>query len=98
MSNLKIFCITINDDHFDKLKQLDYLPVGLGQELKMRIFRDNNGENITNKNPFYGEYTFHYWLWKNKIIDKEKNWIGFCQYRKHWISKKNIKSLIQSLN
>ena len=90
MSNLKIFCITINDDHFDKLKQLDYLPVGLGQGIKNEgFFRDNNGENITNKNPFYGEYTFHYWLWKNKIIDKEKNWIGFCQYRKHWISKRN---------
>ena len=94
MSNLKIFCITINDDHFDKLKQLDYLPVGLGQGIKNEgFFRDNNGENITNKNPFYGEYTFHYWLWKNKIIDKEKNWIGFCQYRKHWISKRNSQDL-----
>ena len=38
MSNLKIFCITINDDHFDKLKQLDYLPVGLGQRIKNEDF------------------------------------------------------------
>tara|TARA_B100001057_G_C22593311_1_gene849906 strand:+ start:78 stop:893 length:816 start_codon:yes stop_codon:yes gene_type:complete len=94
MSNLKIFCITINDDHFDKLKQLNYLPVGLGKGIKNdRFFRDNNGENIANKNSFYGEYTFHYWLWKNKIIEKEKNWIGFCQYRKHWISKRNSQEL-----
>ena len=25
--------------------------------------------------------------------EKEKNWIGFCQYRKHWISKRNSQEL-----
>ena len=24
-------------------------------------------------------------MWKNKIIENEKNWIGFCQYRKFWV-------------
>ena len=25
---------------------------------------DRTGQNISNKNSFYGEYTFHYWLEK----------------------------------
>ena len=30
------------------------------------------------KKSFYGEYTFHYWLWKNKIKSLENDWIGFA--------------------
>jgi len=41
--------------------------------------KGNNGENISEKNEFYGEYTFHYWFWKNHINKIEDNsWIGFC--------------------
>ena len=91
MSNLKMFCITLEDKHFEKIKYLNYLPVGLGENITVKGFiRDNTDHNISNKNSFYGEYTFHYWLWKNKILEKEKNWIGFCQYRKYWINKKDI--------
>ena len=45
---------------------------------------DKSKNNISDKNPFYGEYTFHYNLWKNNIDRTENNWIGFCQYRKFW--------------
>ena len=51
--------------------------------------KDNIGENIS-QNPYYGEYTFHYWFWKNyinKIDDNE--WVGFCAYRRFWSSDKN---------
>ena len=35
-------------------------------------------KNISEKNPNFGEYTFHYNLWKNNIIEKDYNeWIGF---------------------
>ena len=50
--------------------------------------RDNSGKNISEKNAFYGEYTFHYWLWKNeldKMLDNE--WVGFCAYRRFWSNK-----------
>jgi len=53
---------------------------------------EKNGTNICYKNPYYGELTFHYWFWKNKIdqID-DGTWIGFCAYRRFWLnSKKNI--------
>ena len=89
MNNIKMYCITVNNDHSEKIKSLNYLPVGLGENIKSNNFlRDNLGEHISHKNPFYGEYTFHYWLWKNKFLKNEKKWIGFCQYRKHWVSEK----------
>ena len=86
-----MFCITLENNHCKKIEELGYIPVGLGNKIKSNKFlRDNTKVNISEKNSFYGEYTFHYWLWKNKIIDQEKNWIGFCQYRKYWAQEKKI--------
>ena len=93
---MKMFCITINNSHFDKIKELGYIPVGLGKNISNSGFlRDNTQNNISEKNPFYGEYTFHYWLWKNKKINQYNGWVGFCQYRKFWVKdlkNKNYKS------
>ena len=72
-----MFCITTQDEHYNKIKNLDYIPVGLGKNINSKYFlRDNTFENISEKNSYYGEYTFHYWLWKNEIQNLE-NWIGF---------------------
>ena len=96
---MKMFCLTIFNDHFDKIKKLGYLPVGLGENIKSNEFiNDKTKINISKKNPFYGEYTFHYWLWKNDILSPKDEWIGFCQYRKYWSflnDNKNIKTLEQ---
>ena len=68
-----------------KLKTLVIYRSVLAKNIKSKQFlNDNTGENISLKNPFYGEYTFHYWLWKNKINNLSNEWIGFCQYRKYW--------------
>lgn len=84
-----MYCITLNDDHYDKIKTLGYIPVGLGKDITTKEFlTDNTGKNITTKNPHYGEYTFHYWIWKNKLNHLTNNWIGFCQYRKYWSIEK----------
>lgn len=86
MTNLKIFCICIHDKLLDKIKRLSYIPVGLGSDkFSNEWIRDDSGTNISFKNKFYGELTFHYWLWKNKL-DKmtEDKWIGFCGYRRFW--------------
>ena len=83
---MKMYCLTIYSDHYEKIKSLNYTPVGLGNELFSTKFEsDKKGKNISNKNPFYGEYSFHYWIWKNKIDEINLNeWVGFCQYRKFW--------------
>ena len=86
---LSMFCITLNPSHLNIIKKLNYLPVGLGKnEFTSEWFKDVSGDNITHKNPFYGEYTFHYWLWKNNLKNIGDGWIGFCQYRKFWTKNK----------
>ncbi len=87
---MRMYCITVNEGHYDKIRKLGYIPVGLGNKIKSKKFlNDREGKNIAKKNPYFGEYTFHYWLWKNKINKNSTNsWIGFCQYRKFWALKK----------
>ena len=94
MNKLKMYCICIHDRYYKIIKKLGYIPVGLGKEILLEGWlRDNKGENISKKNEFYGEYTFHYWFWKNKIDQIENGtWIGFCAYRRFWLNNKKIVS------
>ena len=89
-----MYSLCLYPRHYSKIKDLNYIPVGLGKnEFDKRWLRDNSGENISSKNPFYGEYTFHYWLWKNYIHKiKDDNWIGFCGYQYFWNQKKDGKN------
>ncbi len=92
-----MYCICINNEILPKVKKLNYIPVGLGDDdFNDEWIRDNSGDHISEKNKYYGEYTFHYWLWKNgiKIIDKN-DWIGFCAYRRFWLNQNDnqIKNL-----
>jgi len=85
MKNLKMFCISLEPNHFEYIKKLGYTPVGLGEKnFKDGWFTDKSGKSIFNKNKYYGEYTFHYWIWKNYMDKIEDGWTGFCQYRKFW--------------
>ena len=72
-----------------KIRSLGYTPVGLGKNnFSSDWLRDNTGDNISSKNSSYGELTFHYWLWKNKLEELNDNeWIGFCAYRRFWGQK-----------
>ena len=88
MKNLKMYCISLEPNHLSFIQNLGYIPVGLSQKnFSVDWMRDNTGDNISNKNKFYGEYTFHYWIWKNYMEKLDNNWIGFCQYRKFWTTK-----------
>ena len=89
-----MYCICINDRYYNIIKKLGYIPVGLGKEILLEGWlRDDKGDNISEKNEFYGEYTFHYWFWKNKIDQIEnETWIGFCAYRRFWLNNKKIVS------
>ena len=88
MKNISFYCLSLNPSHEKFIKELSYIPVGLGE----KIFSDNwlsdkNGENISYKNKFYGEYTFHYWLWKNHLHKLKSEWVGFFQYRKFFVKE-----------
>jgi len=87
MSNLKIYCLSLNPLHLNLIKDLGYCPAGLGKRnYSKEWLTEESGENITLKNQYYAELSFHYWLWKNNKINFN-GWIGFCGYRKFW--KKN---------
>lgn len=43
-------------------------------------FHDDEGENISDRNPRYCELTTQYWAWKNVDAD----YYGFCHYRRYF--------------
>ncbi len=60
-----------------------YLPVQAGATGKASIEgfqRDDEGDNISAKNPYYCELTALYWAWKNADDDH----IGLVHYRRHF--------------
>ena len=90
-----MFCLTLNPQHLNLIENLEYIPVGLGDSnFNNKFMQDKIGKNISFKNSFYGEYTFHYWLWNNYLDEIDTEWVGFCQYRKFFIKKElNEKNL-----
>ena len=88
MKNASIFCLTLNAEHKNLIEDLSYIPVILGDNQNYDgCFSDKKGINISKKNPYYGEYTFHYWIWKNYLNEIKTEWVGFCQYRKFFSEK-----------
>ena len=68
MVSFRIYCISIFDEIFEKIKNIHCLPVGLGNNISNpNWLRDNTLKNISNKNKNYGELTFYYWFWKNEL-------------------------------
>ena len=93
MDNLKIYCMCLEDNYLDAVRKLNYIPVGLkNKNFSKGWLLDSTLQNISEKNPFYGEYTFYYWYWKNLLKEKkEKDWIGFCSYRELWGEHKAVR-------
>ena len=98
MINAKIYCLCLENSLLSKVKSINYIPVGLGSgKFSEEWLRDNNGNNISHKNSYYGEYTFHYWLWKNYLDNFQNDeWIGFCAYRRFWQNK--LENLTNNFN
>ena len=89
-----MYCLCLHDNFFKILKKIHYKPVGLGSNYFLGDhLKDNVGKNISFKNKYYGEYTFHYWFWKNMLNKlKDNSWVGFCTYRRFWANNKNLMS------
>jgi len=52
--NLRMYCISINPLHLDKIKKLDYIPVGLSDNFFTKDWlSDKTEKNISDKNKYY---------------------------------------------
>jgi len=53
MRNLKMFCISLEPNHYNFIKELGYIPVGLGEkDFSEDWFSDRLGINISKKNKY----------------------------------------------
>lgn len=68
---------------FDILEKAGYYPLQVGREGRASLgyLCDNEGENISIKNPSYCELTGLYWMWKNVRCDIA----GLCHYRRYFV-------------
>lgn len=69
------------------LKHRFLIPVHAGKALAktdLGIQGDNEGQNISKKNPWYCELTVLYWLWKNTSAEYK----GLMHYRRVFAQKK----------
>lgn len=66
-----------------------YLPIQVGKALNPNLNlgyqTDNEGINISQKNPYYSELTAIYWAWKNLQSD---DYVGLVHYRRYLAIKK----------
>lgn len=83
MEEIKIFIAT--HKKADLPKKEGYIPIQVGAEGKQDLGyqKDNEGENISSKNPNYCELTALYWMWKNVKCDV----IGLVHYRRYFFEK-----------
>lgn len=78
---------------FEPPEEEGYVPLHVGRALGQDLGYpgDDTGDHISDLNPYYGELTGLYWLWKNcHDVDN----IGVCHYRRYfWDEEKNLLSI-----
>lgn len=86
MKNIKIIVAT--HKKYQMPKEDIYLPLQVGKEGKegLGYQEDNQGENISEKNPYFCELTGLYWAWKNLKSD----YIGLVHYRRYFTNKRYL--------
>lgn len=61
-----------------------YTPIHVGaanSKLDLGYLKDNEGDNISDKNPFYCELTAQYWAWKHL---SDCDYVGLSHYRRYF--------------
>lgn len=86
MKTIKIIVAT--HKKYQMPKDNIYLPLHVGGKGKedLGFLKDDSGDNISEKNPYFCELTGMYWAWKNLDAD----YIGLCHYRRYFTTKKSI--------
>ena len=91
--SMKIFIATHKKFNFPY--EEPYVPLHVGAEGKQDLgyLKDNTGDNISLKNPYYCELTGMYWMWKNV----KTGIIGLVHYRRYFYKQylfSNVKKIL----
>ncbi|TPF92101.1 DUF4422 domain-containing protein [Bifidobacterium sp. UTBIF-78] len=81
-SSIRIFVSTHKDVDYPHTAILQPIQVGAVTAANRfpDMLHDDQGDNISDRNPRYCELTAQYWAWKN--VDAE--YYGFCHYRRYF--------------
>ena len=92
-NNIKVIVAT--HKKYEMPRDEMYLPLHVGAEGKedLGYIKDNIGDNISSKNPFFCELTGLYWAWKNLDAD----YIGVVHYRRYFSLKRKKKNKFENV-
>lgn len=80
--NIQIYVVSHSEEDIKKIRSDEiYTPLFVGRNGKENFgfCSDDQGDNISEKNPNYCELTGLYWMWKESKADI----IGLCHYRRY---------------
>lgn len=81
--------LSLNGNSFYQLIQ-----AGSFNKLKFGYLNDDEGDNISNKNPYYSELTTLYWGWKHLNYD----FLGLVHYRRYFKGNSTITVKDKTIN
>ena len=79
VAQTKILVVTHKEYPMPKASEYQPILVGSKADLPEGYIRDNENDNIAEKNPFFCELTALYYAWKNVSAD----YLGLVHYRRH---------------
>ncbi|MBQ7652784.1 MAG: DUF4422 domain-containing protein [Clostridia bacterium] len=81
--NVKI--LTVYHKEIDELRASFLLPLHVGSSSSVGTLRDDDGDNISHKNPTFNEMTALYWAWKHYEVIGDPDFLGLCHYRRFFL-------------
>ena len=76
---ISLYTVYHKKSHLIKNNYIKPIQVGNDSDIPGIEYRDNIGNNISEKNSTYCELTAQYWAWKN---DTDSDYIGIMHYRR----------------
>lgn len=83
---MSVTVFTMTHKKFKTPEDSVYMPLHVGRAgaQDYGYAGDNTGDNISDKNCYYGELTGVYWVWKNI---RTSDYVGICHYRRYFCTE-----------
>lgn len=83
---MAVTIFTMTHKKFKEPEDKIYVPLHVGHALgeDYGYVGDDTGDNISDKNCYYGELTGVYWVWKNV---RTTDYVGICHYRRYFCTE-----------